>query len=98
VCAAGGGLTLGARPGHIRLFRADHLRRSALDCPPGRFRPALGQTRLTRAQTASDRRLSAEIAHKSWLEEGEPLDATFPPNRFYLFDRQSGRALRGISE
>ena len=58
----------------------------------------LGHTTLVRAKMASDRRLSALIAGKARLSEGETVYATFPPNQLYLFDRKSERALLGISE
>ena len=47
---------------------------------------------------ASNKRLSALINGKTRLSEGETVYATFPPNRLYLFDRKSERALLGIVE
>ena len=58
----------------------------------------LGHTTLVRAKLASDKRLSALVAGKVRLQEGEAVHATFPPDRLYLFDRKSEQALLGISD
>ena len=58
----------------------------------------LGHTTLVRAKMASDRRLNVLLAGKVRLQEGQMVHATFPPDRVYLFDRQSERSLLGISE
>ena len=96
--AGGGEVTLGVRPEHIVL--SDRPGEGDLLSIAGTVDTIepLGHTTLVRAKVASDKRLSALIAGKSRLKEGEPVYATFPPNRLYLFDRKSERALLGISE
>jgi multiple sugar transport system ATP-binding protein len=96
--ASDGEVTIGVRPEHI-VF-SDRPAESGLLSITGTVDTVepLGHTTLVRAKMASGRRLSALIAGKTRLGEGESVYATFPPNRLYLFDRKSERALLGIVE
>jgi multiple sugar transport system ATP-binding protein len=96
--ADGGEITMGVRPEHI-LF-SDRPAEGGLLSIAGAVDTVepLGHTTLVRAKMASDRRLNVLLAGKVRLQEGEAVYATFPPNRVYLFDRKSERALLGISE
>ncbi len=58
----------------------------------------LGHTTLVRAKMASERRLNVLLAGKVRLLAGQAVQATFPSNRVYLFDRKSEQSLLGISE
>ncbi|MGA2495977.1 MAG: TOBE domain-containing protein, partial [Roseiarcus sp.] len=96
--ASDGEVPSGGRPEHI-VF-SDRPAESGLLSITGTVDTVepLGHTTLVRAKMASGRRLSALIAGKTRLGEGESVYATFPPNRLYLFDRKSERALLGIVE
>jgi multiple sugar transport system ATP-binding protein len=96
--ASGGEITVGVRPEHI-IF-SDRPAEGGLLSIAGAVDTVepLGHTTLVRAKMASDKRLSALVAGKAPLQEGEPVYATFPPDRVYLFDRKSEQALLGINE
>ena len=95
--ASGGEITVGVRPEHI-VF-SDRPAEGGLLSIAGAVDTVepLGHTTLVRAKMASDKRLSALVAGKASLQEGEPVYATFPPDRVYLFDRKSEQALLGIN-
>ena len=96
--AEGGEVTIGVRPEHI-VF-TDRPAEGGLLSIAGTVDTVepLGHTTLVRAKMASNKRLSALISGKARLSEGEAVYATFPPDRLYLFDQKSERALLGISE
>jgi multiple sugar transport system ATP-binding protein len=96
--ASEGEVTIGVRPEHI-VF-SDRPPDGGLLSIAGIVDTVepLGHTTLVRAKMASGRRLSALIAGKARVSEGESVYATFAPNRIYLFDRKSERALLGINE
>jgi multiple sugar transport system ATP-binding protein len=96
--ADGGEITVGVRPEHI-VF-SDRPAEGGLLGIAGAVDTVepLGHTTLVRAKMASGKRLSALVAGKAPLQEGEAIYATFPPDRVYLFDRKSEQALLGITE
>jgi multiple sugar transport system ATP-binding protein len=96
--ATDGEITIGVRPEHI-VF-SDRPAEGAILGIAGAVDTVepLGHTTLVRAKLASGKRLSALVADKVRLREGEKVYATFPPDRLYLFDRKSEQALLGISE
>ena len=96
--AGGGEITVGVRPEHIVFSdRPGEGGQLSIAGAVDTVEP-LGHTTLVRAKLASDKRLSALIAGKVRLREGESVYATFPPDRLYLFDRTSEKAILGISE
>ena len=93
-----GEITVGVRPEHI-VF-SDRPAESGILGIAGAVDTVepLGHTTLVRAKLASGKRLSALVADKVRLREGEEVYATFPPDRLYLFDRKSEQALLGIGD
>jgi multiple sugar transport system ATP-binding protein len=91
-------ITVGIRPEHI-VF-SERPGESSLLSIAGAVDTVepLGHTTLVRIKLASGGRLSGLVAGKVRLREDESVFATFPPDRLYLFDRQSERTLLGISE
>ena len=95
---AGGEVTVGVRPEHISF--SDRPPEDGLLGIAGAVDTVepLGHTTLVRVKLASAERVSALVAGKVRLREGEAVYATFPPDRLYMFDRKSELALLGISE
>ncbi len=91
-------ITVGIRPEHI-VFSASPAETGVLSIAGtvDTVEP-LGHTTLVRAKMASERRLNVLLAGKVRLLEGQAVQATFPSNRVYLFDRKSEQSLLGISE
>ena len=58
----------------------------------------LGHTTLVRAKMMSEQRVSALLAGKVRLHEGQAVHAIFASDRVYLFDRKTERSLLGINE
>ncbi|HTR14004.1 MAG TPA: ABC transporter ATP-binding protein [Roseiarcus sp.] len=96
--AAAGEIMVGVRPEHI-VFSDKAAEGGAFSVVTAvdTVEP-LGHTTLVRTRLASGRVINVLLAGKVRLKEGQPVYATFPPSRVYLFEKKSERSLLGISE